>query len=331
MPTWLTDAEFAVLTAACDRTVPATADGPGAVAAGVPDYIDGLLGAFTVDPPRIWARGPTSGRFGGESAPAAFHPLSPLDELAWRTRIEGSQGRPEREFNGPVVGLQERYRSALDTLGAGLRLGRARGAGRPAGGRRRVRRAPVPPLLRGALRGPRVRGEPGRRGLGRHRLRRRGPTPRLDGRRGDRAVTLDAVIVGSGPGGSAAAEVLTAAGWTVAIVEKGRNHLLDPDVASRLMSDSATKPTIRKCFRQIRDDLLRARSNRAGRCQATPCFSFHSHQAHQADRFRQHDAADASTCRELANDVESNTVTQGNSVPGIGRASRSSPAVPRAA
>ena len=25
-------------------------------------------------------------------------------------RIEGSQGQPEREFNGPVIGLQERYR-----------------------------------------------------------------------------------------------------------------------------------------------------------------------------------------------------------------------------
>ncbi len=118
MSTWLTEPEFAVLTAACDRVVPATGRGPGAVAAGVPDYIDGLLGAFLVDPPRIWARGPTSGRFGGEEAFAGFHPLSPMDELAWRTRIEGSQGRSAREFNGPVVGLQERYRSALDALGA---------------------------------------------------------------------------------------------------------------------------------------------------------------------------------------------------------------------
>jgi hypothetical protein len=118
MPTWLTHAEFEVLTAACDRTVPATEHGPGAVAAGVPDYIDGLLGAFTVDPPRIWARGPTSGRYGGEAAFSEFHPLSTLDELAWRTRIEGSQGRSEREFNGPVVGLQERYRSALAALGS---------------------------------------------------------------------------------------------------------------------------------------------------------------------------------------------------------------------
>jgi choline dehydrogenase-like flavoprotein len=36
----------------------------------------------------------------------------------------------------------------------------------------------------------------------------------------------DAVIIGSGPGGATVAEVLTAAGWSVIILEKGRNHLL---------------------------------------------------------------------------------------------------------
>jgi len=36
----------------------------------------------------------------------------------------------------------------------------------------------------------------------------------------------DAVIIGSGPGGSTAAHVLTAAGWNVIVLEKGRNHLL---------------------------------------------------------------------------------------------------------
>src|SRR5665213_3174908 len=117
MPIWLTQAEFTVLTAACDRVVPATEHGPGAVAAGVPDYIDGLLGAFLVDPPRIWARGPTSGRHGGAESFARFHELSALDELAWRTRIEGSCGIPEREFNGPVVGLQQVYREGLAALG----------------------------------------------------------------------------------------------------------------------------------------------------------------------------------------------------------------------
>ena len=42
-------------------------------------------------------------------------------------------------------------------------------------------------------------------------------------------MTADAIIVGSGPGGSTAAEVLTRAGWSVVIMEKGRNNLLDPD------------------------------------------------------------------------------------------------------
>jgi gluconate 2-dehydrogenase alpha chain len=37
----------------------------------------------------------------------------------------------------------------------------------------------------------------------------------------------DAVIVGSGPGGSTVADVLTAAGWSVIVLEKGRNHLID--------------------------------------------------------------------------------------------------------
>ena len=39
----------------------------------------------------------------------------------------------------------------------------------------------------------------------------------------------DAVIVGSGPGGATAADVLTAAGWSVIVLEKGRNHLISLD------------------------------------------------------------------------------------------------------
>ncbi len=37
----------------------------------------------------------------------------------------------------------------------------------------------------------------------------------------------DVVVIGSGPGGATVADVLTAAGWTVIVVEKGRNHLVD--------------------------------------------------------------------------------------------------------
>src|SRR5271165_3552545 len=97
--------------------MPSDQGAPGAEEAGVADYIDGLLGAFSFDPPRIWAGGPTSGRKGGPAGFASFHRLSRLDELAWRTRLEGSQGIPEREFNGPVMGLQQRYRDGLAALG----------------------------------------------------------------------------------------------------------------------------------------------------------------------------------------------------------------------
>ncbi|MGI8663316.1 MAG: GMC family oxidoreductase [Acidimicrobiales bacterium] len=37
----------------------------------------------------------------------------------------------------------------------------------------------------------------------------------------------DAVIVGTGPGGSTFADVLSAAGWSVVLLDKGRNHLLE--------------------------------------------------------------------------------------------------------
>jgi choline dehydrogenase-like flavoprotein len=59
---------------------------------------------------------------------------------------------------------------------------------------------------------------------------------------------FDAIIVGSGPGGSTLADALTAAGWSVLIVEKGRNHLLDLDDPERLLghfSNDELKLTVR--------------------------------------------------------------------------------------
>ena len=91
---WLSEGEYATLRAACAQMLPSDQGAPGADEAGVADYIDILLGAFTFDPPRIWAGGPTSGRKGGDARFATFHRLSRLDELAWRMRIEGSPGRP---------------------------------------------------------------------------------------------------------------------------------------------------------------------------------------------------------------------------------------------
>ena len=107
-----------ILEAAADRLVPPTADGhPGAAALGVADYIDGLLDAFAFDPPRIWAGGPYSGRAGGTAGFDEFLTLSPLEALAWRTRLEGSNGIPERERLGPVLGWQREYIGGLLELG----------------------------------------------------------------------------------------------------------------------------------------------------------------------------------------------------------------------
>jgi hypothetical protein len=117
-PAFFDEHELAVLGAVVDRLIPADDEGaPGARRAGAVDYIDRFLGAFTFDPPRIYAGGPFSGRWGGDASFERWLPLGPMEELAWRTRLEGSQGLPDREFNGPVVGLQQRYREGLAALG----------------------------------------------------------------------------------------------------------------------------------------------------------------------------------------------------------------------
>jgi Gluconate 2-dehydrogenase subunit 3 len=117
VPRFLTLREHAMVAAAADVLIPPIDPHPGGAALGVADYIDNLLAAFTFDPPLIYAGGPFSGRFGGEPSFGRFLSLSRNEELAWRTRIEGSRGIPEREFNGPVRGWQEVYREGLTALG----------------------------------------------------------------------------------------------------------------------------------------------------------------------------------------------------------------------
>jgi hypothetical protein len=117
VPVWLTQPEHAVVAAAADRLIPPYGEHPGGAALGVADFIDGLLGAFAFEPPRIWAGGPFSGRAGGEPGFVHFMELSALEELAWRTRIEGSKGMIERERNGAVIGWQQQYRSGIAALG----------------------------------------------------------------------------------------------------------------------------------------------------------------------------------------------------------------------
>ena len=114
---YLTEHEHDVVRQLADLLLPAHDGFPGAGAAGAADYVDRILGAFTSDPPLIWAGGPYSGRHGGEAGFDESLPLSRLEELAWRTRIEGSQGRAEREWNGPVRGWQDVYRDGIAALG----------------------------------------------------------------------------------------------------------------------------------------------------------------------------------------------------------------------
>jgi len=48
---------------------------------------------------------------------------------------------------------------------------------------------------------------------------------------------FDAIVVGSGPGGSTAADVLTAAGWSVLIFERGQNRLIDLSEPTTLLGE----------------------------------------------------------------------------------------------
>jgi Gluconate 2-dehydrogenase subunit 3 len=116
---FLTAHELDTLRAVTARFVPGPPDDPdpGALEAGVAEAIDLLLAAFTFDPPLIHAGGPFSDRAGATHDDFAdFVPLDAHAALGWRIRLEGSQGLPEREFAGPVTGLQEIYRSGLAHL-----------------------------------------------------------------------------------------------------------------------------------------------------------------------------------------------------------------------
>ena len=199
----------------------------------MPDYIDGMLGAFLVDPPRIWAGGPTSGRFGGVAgfAPSTGWPRS----TSWPGG-RGSRDRcgiPEREFNGPVVGLQERYRAGLADLGPILRP-RAEDRTQRLRADARSPRSLYEHCCEGMYGAPEYGGN--RDTVGWQAIDFPGdvqPRGYTDAEVWPRARDRRRHHRGSGPGGSTAADVLTRAGWTVIIIEKGRNHLIDPDDLSR--------------------------------------------------------------------------------------------------
>ena len=108
MPAFLTPLQYSILEAVCARLVPSD-DAPDGAEMGAVDYIDTLLGAFTFTPPRIWAGGPFSGRFGGESSFSDFEELSPprnwpgalASRAPWAYRKESGLGRSSA-FRRPI-------------------------------------------------------------------------------------------------------------------------------------------------------------------------------------------------------------------------------------
>ena len=130
-------------------------------AAGTADYVDLTLGAFAFDPPRIWA-----GRSVLRVASAArrrfdqFIPLSRVEELAWRTRIEGSRGIAEREWNGPVRGWQEVYREGIEMLGSDFLELAGEEQDAALGSRAGAEATAVRACVRSVLRSARVRRQP---------------------------------------------------------------------------------------------------------------------------------------------------------------------------
>ncbi|MQA64177.1 MAG: hypothetical protein GEU86_22600 [Actinophytocola sp.] len=93
-PAFLSERELTTLRALVDRIVPGKPEDPaeGAVFAGCAEAIDGLLGAFRSDPPRIYAGAPFSDRGGHPMNEFEnFLPLDSYEATAWRLRIEGSR------------------------------------------------------------------------------------------------------------------------------------------------------------------------------------------------------------------------------------------------
>src|SRR5437764_1948313 len=138
-PPYFFDAhQYATVQALCRRLIPGPTDDPtepdpGALKANVIAYIDLFLGAFNAGD-RIWGEGPFSGRAPapwpfGTPQPAGYpnddfagtSPLSAVEELSWRTLLEGTTGLPERTWaavaaGGRYVGLQEQYTQGVKDL-----------------------------------------------------------------------------------------------------------------------------------------------------------------------------------------------------------------------
>jgi len=130
---FFTRRERVCLRALCDRILPPDGD-PGARALGAHRYVERLLTALDVDPPRVFAAGSYSNRnpypdneLGTPSHRRPhngfrrFAPLSRIQQLEWRAELYGSATVPELaaldgQFGAPLIGLRDLYRTSLATV-----------------------------------------------------------------------------------------------------------------------------------------------------------------------------------------------------------------------
>lgn len=126
IPSFLTSAEHETLRALVGQIIP-TDELPGATEAAADVYIDRMLSIVpdADEPGLVFAGGPFSDRnpFANpdgtistrhaDNGFAHFLPLTRLQLLSWRVRVLGTAAVPGSDFNGPVKGWREIYRSGL--------------------------------------------------------------------------------------------------------------------------------------------------------------------------------------------------------------------------
>ena len=119
---FLTPHEYEVVRALADRLLPPQGEFAGGGAAGTADYVDASSVPSTSTRRACGRVGRTRAGTGATRGSTNSCRCRAIEELAWRTRIEGSLGNPEREWNGPVRGWQEIYRDGIAALGDDLDL-----------------------------------------------------------------------------------------------------------------------------------------------------------------------------------------------------------------
>ena len=227
-----------------------------------------------------------------------------LNRLGLRALPAGPRGAAARpRLRRPAAAPRPRRARALPRPPR-ARPGRRRGPARPARPRaalllRRRRRHARPRLRRRGGRGPRPRAAPRRRRAGEPTLQARdtGAAAYSDGtgtfhpaeRRiergadiaGERIVTVDACVIGSGAGGAPVAKELAEGGMRVAILEEGDWHDTDEFTARPARHDAAALPRRRADRRRSgrRRSSCRSAARSAARRWSTPgtCFRTPEH------------------------------------------------------